>query len=220
MRTLVTVFRVAVIVVILAAAAQGREMAGKIGITPQVGIVIPAGEFGEDQAIGHGYELDVEYFLRNNLSIGVRAFHTRLPNANGAFWNQAGFGYDEDIWPIEGFGAHMRYHRAVTPFTDVFGRLGFVLCRMDFPINQPYWAIDPQGSRETKTCPSISLGAGLLRYLSTRFAFYGELEYKLHFTKGLRIEREPAELWGNYDVWFNAQTVAIKMGLTLYLGGE
>ncbi len=221
MRTLRTIIRATALVVILSPAAYGRDMAGKFGITPQLGPVIPAGEYGDRREVGFVYGLDVEYFPRNNLSLGVRLFHKGFPHTGGVVWAQFGLGDDEDIWPIDGLGVQAKYYRAASPFTDVFGRLSFLLCRMEFPTYRWDYVGDMvnESGRESETSSGLEIGVGLSRHLSKRISFYSEFEYSLLFTKGLFITKEPAPPWIGYSCWYNAQMVAIKTGLTFYFGG-
>jgi hypothetical protein len=217
MRTLVNVFRAAVIVVVLAAAAHGREMAGKIGITPQIGLVKSIGEFSERQDLGFAYELAVEYYVSSKASVGLQLFHVDFNTTGDPYPSSP----TANTWPIDGLGVQAKYTVAATPFTDIFARVGFVLNDMEFPIHG--WDVIgdlvSRSSRVSKTSAGFETGIGLSQYISKYFSFYGEIEYSLLFTKGVSITKEPATTWIAYDCPYNAQMAAIKMGLTFYLGG-
>ena len=205
----------------LSSAAHGREMAGKIGITPQIGLVIPAGEFGDERSIGFKYGVDLEYFVTDNVSLGLRLFHGGFPVGGDLVRTHFGFRHSDNYWPIDGLGVQAKYYQTVTPFTDIFGRIGFLLSRIEFPIHRRNCLFDcePWYSRETASSAGLEMGFGISRHLSSRFAFYGEVEYSLLFTKGLLIEKEPTTLWYSYNCSYNTQMVAIKTGLTFYFGG-
>ena len=218
MQTLVIAFRAVVILVILAAAAHGREMAGKIGITPQIGLLKSAGEFSERLDLGLCYGLVMEYHVSGKASVGLQLSHEDF-NTTGEPYPSSS---TVDTWPIDGLGVQAKYTVAAMPFTDVFARVGFVLNDMEFPILG--WDVIgdlvSRSSRVSKMAAGFETGIGLSRHLSKRFAFYGEIEYSLLFTKGMSITKEPATTWIAYDCAYNAQMAAIKMGLTLYLGGK
>lgn len=215
MRTQAVILTVVACGVLLTTVAHGREMAGKIGITPQFGLVIPASDYADGQGIGSTHGLELEYFYTNNLSLGLRLFYDRFAGA-GSFSNDD----DDDIWPIYGLGGQAKYYRAASRLTDVFGRLSFVLCRMELPIHQSIWAFDRTSTGEMATSTGMEAGFGITRHLSRRLSFSSEIEYSLLFTRGIRIEKEPSTLWHNYNCSYNTQTVAVKLGLTFYFGGR
>lgn len=222
MRTLRTIIRAATLVAILAAAAHGRDMAGKIGITPQLGLIIPAGELGEQRDIGVKQGLELEYFVTDNVLLGLRWFHDGFPNRGALARTHFSFGHCDKCWPINGLEVQAKYYRQATPFTDIFGRIGFLLSRIEFPIHRRNCLFDcePWYSRETATSAGLEAGIGISRHLSKHFAVYGEVEYSLLFTKGLEIKKEPTAIWYGYSCWYNTQMVAIKTGLTFYFGGS
>jgi hypothetical protein len=209
------------IVVILAAAAHGREMSGKIGITPQWGLIIPIDDDGNHRDIGFKHGLELEYFITNNVSLGLLLFRDVFPAGADLLRTHFGFRNDDDNWPIYGLAAQAKFSCVATSYTDVFGRLGFALARAEFYIDRP-WGLEwwPETVKETETFPELEVGFGISRHLSPRFAFYTEIEYSLLFTKGVRVEKEPIDDWYSYTYAYNIQMAAIKMGLTFYLGGR
>lgn len=199
--------------------AHGREMAGKIGITPRLGINIPTGEFLSPRGLGYSHGLELEYFYANNAALALRVFYDYYSTTNDNTIPESVFRDSYYTWPVYGLGAHIKYFLTATPYTDVFGEIGFLLGQMETPIYS--WRSEWGDSyrHEKITSAGFSAGTGLSRHLSRLLAVHGNFAYNLLFTKGKRLIDES---WypGYHDTCdYNAQWLAVRLGLTFYLGG-
>lgn len=219
MRTLAIILRVAALVTLMAGFAHGREMAGKIGITPQIGLDIATGELLDHRRVGYKHELDIEYFYNNNVSVGLKFFYEHFEDDGINIFPEPSSLNNKNTWPIYGLGAQAKYFLAATPYTDVFGKLGVIVGKMDTPVYRWEWEWENLSRHEKKmTAPGISAGAGLSRHISKILAVQGEFEYNLLFTKGKKFHDESGYTGYDDTCRDNAQWFAIKLGLMFYLG--
>lgn len=220
MRVLSTILRIVVLCVLLAVTAHGREMAGKFGITPKLGLDVATGEFLDQRRIGYQQELEIEYFYTNSLSIGLKFLYANFNDDNAPLCPEQVIFNSGDAWPVYGVGTQGKYFLAATPYTDVFGGVGILVAKIENPVSDSRWNWD-SSTWNTKqiTAPGVSAGTGMSRHLSRLLAVHINIEYNLLFTKGIKLNEDPGYT-GYYDCCRdNAQWFAIKLGLTFYLGG-
>lgn len=213
------------------ATAQG--VAGKIALTPQVGLVVPTGDFSstdenEDSegltaglaTVGFALGGSADYFFTDNFAAGASFIYDRFGLDTDEFVEE-----DETVdvsgnWTITRFGGHVKYLLMPDSPTSAVARAGVFFGKPKATISGSEGGITVEMDIDVDMALGLELGVGVTHTFSENMAFFGEVGFAHLMTDGKNVELPAGTITLNTDSEINLQWFGVKGGLTFFVGGQ
>lgn len=194
--------------VVLTGGAAAEGMIGKIGLTPQVGLVMPiqalqSTEGGGSAKMGFAGGATAEYFVTEDIAVGGRfvfnSFGLDIENVDGD-------------WTILEMGVFAKYFLPVEMPVKPFVRGGILMGK----------AKATQGDNECDYAmsPGVEIAGGMIHEVAENISVYGEIGWTAVATDGADVD----ETWNGHtstvESQWHLQWVGIKAGATFFFGGK
>jgi len=211
MRILRLTLLTAAVIAVLATGSAAGDLTGKIGITPQIGLVIPiqalqSDEGGGNAKLGFAGGLTAEYFISQNIAVGGRFVYDR-------FGLESVDGVDFDgNWTMMEMGVFGKYIFLPEEMTRPFARAGIVMGKAKLEVDS-YEA-------DYAMTPGVELAGGVVHEVKENIFIYGEIGWTALATDGADVDVTMNGSTSTEESLVHLQWVGVKVGATFLVGGE
>lgn len=184
------------------------DLKGKFALSGQGGMVIPVGDFADeekfDAGTGFGFGGAGEYFVSNNVAVGATFRYT----TNGV--KEMPGSVDAD-WKLTNFGAFVKYIFPTRSNVVPYMRVGLGLYKTKFSASSG--AAEASLSFDSKF--GFAGGGGVMFHASDNVLLGGEILFHNAMTDGAKADVDSGEL----ELDANVQCITIYGGITFLIGG-
>jgi len=211
MRILRLTLLTAAVITVFATGAAAGDLTGKIGVTPQVGLVIPIQALqqengGGNAKLGFVGGLTAEYFINQNIAVGGRFMFNR-------------FGLDkiDDVefdgnWTIMEMGVFGKYVFLPDEMTRPFARVGVVMGKAKLEVDSD--------EADYAMTPGVELAGGVIHEVKENICVYGEIGWTYLATDGADVDVTQNSHTSTGESLINIQWVGVKAGATFFFGAK
>jgi len=226
MRLVKVLLAVFMMTVIVTGTASAQEVTGKIGLTPQLGLVMPTGDFGDTYVelpatAGFAGGFSVEYFLNENIAFGGKFMYDRFGmDTETAEEEYPTIDWDGN-WTIIEFGAFVKYTFTPNSPTRFFGRVGFIMGKVDGKLEGSQGGVSADAEIDISSALGLEGGIGVMHLINETTGIFGEIGLTHLMTDGKDAEiGVPGASSMVAEMDMNTQWLAIRGGVTFLVGGN
>ncbi len=226
MKLVKVVLAIAALASLLSSGAVAQEMKGKFAVTPQIGVVIPTGDFSsteDDEPAGFakaGFAGGVtgEYYITDQFAAGLTVFYNRFGRDTEDI-EDASPGVNIDAnWTILQAGVHGKYLFTEGKEVKPFGKAGVMLGKADQSLSASESGVSIDGETDVAMSLGIELALGILYEVSPDVFIFGEAGYNMLMTDGADADITVLNVTETGEVLINMNWIGIKGGVTFLFG--
>jgi hypothetical protein len=211
------------LVVATAGLVGAQDLTGKVAFLPEVGVLIPLGDFGSNDSTsdtdldagyaktGYGFGGSLEYYASPNIALGGKFFYNRFGFDTKDF--EAGAPeIDWDAhWKVIQFGAYLKYLFGTDTTTRVFGRAGVIFGSPEASISGSYGGVSADVDLEVDSAVGFDVGLGLMHMTSDNIAICGGVDLNMLSTDGKDVTLSAAGETLTAETVFNSMWLGLKV---------
>jgi len=231
MRFVKVLLSVSMMAIIITGTASAQELTGRIGLTPQLGLVIPTGDLadvndGLGATIGFAGGFSVEYFLNENIAIGGKIVYDRFGMDTDSIeaglheeFPDVSFEIDAN-WTVIEFGAFMRYIFTPNSPTRFSGSVGVIMGKPDGTIELSSQGITGKMETDISMALGLEVALGVIHLVSENMGVFGEVGFTHLMTDGKDVTITAVGESGTFESDINSQWFGVRGGITFLVGGN
>jgi opacity protein-like surface antigen len=222
-------------VMILAAggSASAQDLTGKIGFVPELGLLMPMGDFGskdstaeENMDVGYaktgfGFGGALEYYFSSNLALGGKFFYNRFGFDTADFEEGTPSEIDWDAhWKVIQYGAYLKYVFTPESQTKVFGRAGVIFGKPKATITGSYAGVSADAELEVDSAVGFDAGFGIMHMTDESIGISLAVDLNYLSTDGKDVTLTAADETMTVETNFSTMWVGLKVCGVFLFGGS
>lgn len=226
MRRMMLGVLISAVILLCVSPIYALELKGRLAITPQVGRIIPDGNFTSgrvDTSLGSvktgiGMAFDAEYYIFEKFSLGINLFYNYFGQETKDYRRLYPTIQFNGHWTVKGIQGFVRYIFATREQTRYYVRAGLISGKVTGKIEATAGTTFARIKSEVATATGWAGAVGFLHNVSPRTGLFSEVCYSHLDTQGKDTKVTIVDRVVSDEGIVNTRWLAIRAGITVFIG--